>query len=167
MYKVECETFEKTIFDNIVCEIKSAGRGVQVLNFYFDILIKIDDDFVANLEMTSKTSTNAFKNLFLNTSANLCGDVFGSPLIQVVKPMFEKFAPGLIHKCPYFPIKEFGMHNFSIDPSTLSLLTFSIADRMDYRVHMTFIIKKKLVATLSLYTKLSPKRYRKKKPNSE
>jgi hypothetical protein len=130
-------------------------------------MVKIENDFVANLEMTQKTSTNAFKNLFLNTSVNFCGDVFGSPLIQVVKPMFEKFAPGVLHKCPYFPTKELGMKNFTIDPSTLSLLTFTIADRMDYRVHMTFIIKKKLVAELSLYTKLSPKRYKKKKPNSE
>ena len=75
MYKIECETIEKTIFDNMVCEIKSLSREVQTINAYFDILTKIEESFVVNLEMTSKTSTNAFKNLFLNTTANLCGNI--------------------------------------------------------------------------------------------
>ena len=91
---------------------------------------------------------------------------FGSPLIQVVMPMFDKFAPGLLHKCLYFPIEKFGMHNFTIDPNMLSLLSFTINDPMNYRVHVAFIIRKKLTATLPIYTKLVPKRFRKKKPSS-
>lgn len=166
MYKIECESLDKTIFDNINCEIKFLSRGVQILNFHFDILTIIEDDFIINLEITTKTSTNDFKNVFLNASMNVCGDVFASPIIQLVMPFVEKFAPGIIHKCPYGPEKNFGIQNFGIDSNLLSLFAFTINDRTSYKSHTTLIVKQKVVATLTIYTKVVAKRFGKKKSNS-
>ena len=151
----------------MVCELKSVSRDIKILNFYFDFLIKIETDFSLNLEITSKTSMNAYKNLYLNMSTNLCGNFFESPLMMVLQPFLDKFAPGSFHKCPYLPLKEFGMRNFTIDPKMISSLPFIVYDRTHYRIRVVYVVKRKETLTLTLYTKFIPRRFSKKKPNSE
>jgi hypothetical protein len=150
----------------MVCEVKSVSRGVQILNVFLDILTKIEQDFVVNFEMTQKTSTNDYKNVFVNLSVNLCKDVLGSPLIQFTAPLFDKYAPGLVHNCPYGPEKKVGIQNFTMDLSMIPLLTFTPNDRSSYRILDSFLVRKKLVAVLKIFTKIVPKRYSKRKPSS-
>lgn len=167
MHKIECQTFDKTVFDNLICVIKVVDRNVKTLTFNFDFMTKIESDFIINAEVTSKTSSNTYKNIFFNLSTNLCGDLFESPLIKLVLPIIEKNSPGLLHKCPYLPEKNYGLHDFILDLNLISLITFTLVDRMDYRIFITYIYKKKVVATLTLYFKITSKKYSRKKQSSK
>ena len=162
-YKLECLVTNNTYCENMVCEIKTIRRGVQALNIHADLLVELNDIFIMNIEVTSKTSTNAFKNLVFNVSANLCGNIYETPLLKMISPLLDKFAPGLIHECPYPPKKGFGLHDMIIDPSLLPLISLATFERVDYRVHTTYTDKHGItLLKVTLYARLQPKTIRKK-----
>lgn len=159
--------FDKTVLDNLNCQIKVVSRNVKTLTFTYDIMTKIQSDLVVNFEMTSKTSTNAYKNVFFNLSTNICEDILSSPLIKLVMPIFDKFAPGLLHKCPYLPETGTGMRDFNLDGNLPTLITLTMYERMDYRAHVTFMYKKNIIATLTIYFKIEPKKFSRKSSKTD
>lgn len=132
--------------------------GVQVLNIHSDLLVKLDDVFIMNVELTTKTSTNAFKNVVFNISANLCGNIFETPLIKMMTPLVDKFSPGLIHECPYYPQKNFGIYDFVIDASLIPLIPIATFERIDYKVFITYLNKQKqVVLSITIWMRFGPK----------
>jgi len=137
--------------------------GVQVLNIHYDLLVKLDDVFIMNVELTTKTSTNAFKNVVFNISANLCGNLFETPLIKMLTPLVDKFAPGLIHECPYYPKKNFGIHDFTIDASLIPLIPIGTFERIDYKVFITYLSKQRqVILSITIWMRFGPKAKKRK-----
>ena len=102
VYKMECiESNGSSFVGNIDCNLKIVSRGQSVITFMVDI-IKPLNYINTNFAVVWKSSSNTFSNTLINGTFELCKSLSSMPaMLKLVVPIITKYAPNLIHACPY------------------------------------------------------------------
>lgn len=81
------------------------------------------------------------------------------PLLKFCMPLISKFAPDLIHKCPYEG-KRIGVENIPIDFQLLPLVQLSNMPKGDYRVDVKFYDEYwNIIHWIKIYGSIQQKRF--------
>lgn len=150
IYKLECINEKNTNYTkNITCYLKTISRGLNVLTSLSDFVVPLN--FInANIIVVQKSSANTYRSVIINNTFDVC-EMLGDrapPMLKFTLPLISKFAPDLVHPCPYQG-KRIGVENLPIDFSLLPLVSLSNVPKGDYRV----------VILIQLSHELTPKRF--------
>lgn len=135
VYKLECINEKDSNYTkNISCFLKTISRGLNVLTSLSDFVTPLNY-INANIVALMKSSANTYRTVVINNSFEVCS-IMGDnapPIVKFSLPIVSKFAPNLIHECPYEG-RRIGVENIPIDLSLLPLVYISGIPRGDYRV---------------------------------
>lgn len=117
----------------------------------------------ANIAALVKSSANTYNTIIINNTFEVCGIMENAPpIVKFFLPLISKFAPQLIHPCPYEG-RRIGVENIAIDMQLLPLIQLSNMPKGDYRVDVSFYDKWwNIVHWIKLFGAVQQKRFKKR-----
>lgn len=117
----------------------------------------------ANIAALQKSSANTYNTIIINNTFEVCAIMENAPpMIKFILPLISKFAPQLIHPCPYEGHK-IGVENIAIDMQLLPLIQLSNMPKGDYRVDVAFYDRWwNIVHWIKLFGAIQQKRFKKR-----
>lgn len=140
--------------------METIERGVIAFTILTDIIQPLNFAMVWVEIARKPPASEMFSSIFINASYEYCASSKNFPaLINLVLPMFKRYAPHFFRECPYLPETDFGIKDFVFDANFMPSITLSTLPRGDYRILVSFNDRKNInMILVKVYLRIAQKR---------